>query len=70
MNTERAQHGEAEQAHPKTLKGTPAPVLGGQRLHQGAQGRWREQFYEVAKRMGIQGRSKMNKAELETAVGR
>ncbi len=70
VNTERAQHGEAEQSNPKTLKDTPAPVHSGQRSHQGAQGRTPEQFYKDAKRKGIQGRSKMNKAELETAVGR
>lgn len=70
VNKERAQHGEAETAHPKTLKDTPAPVRGGRRSHQGAQGRTREQLYEEAKRKGIQGRSKMNKAELEKAVGR
>ncbi len=70
VNKERAQHGEAETAHPKTLKDTPAPVRGGRRSHQGAQGRTREQLYEEAKRKGIQGRSKMNKAELEKAVSR
>ena len=70
VNKERAQHGEAEKANPKTLKDTPAPVRGGQRSHQGAQGRTREQLYEDAKRKGIKGRSKMNKAQLEKAVGR
>ena len=70
MNKERAQHGESETANPKTLKDTPAPVRGGRRSHQGAQGRTREQLYEDAKRKGIRGRSKMNKAELAKAVGR
>lgn len=70
VNKGRAQHGEAEKANPKTLKDTPAPVRGGQRSHQGAQGRTREQLYEDAKRKGIQGRSKMNKAQLEKAVDR
>ncbi len=70
VNKERAQHGESETANPKTLKDTPAPVRGGQRSHQGAQGRTREQLYEDARRKGIKGRSKMNKAQLEKAVGR
>ncbi|MFN4119273.1 plasmid stabilization protein [Acidovorax sp.] len=70
VNKERAQHGEAKEANPKTLKDTPAPVRGGRRSHQGAQGRTREQLYEDAKRKGIAGRSKMNKAQLEKAVGR
>lgn len=70
VNKERAQHGESKTANPKTLRDTPAPVRGGQRSHSGAQGRTREQLYEDAKRKGIAGRSKMNKAELERAVGR
>ena len=70
VNKERAQHGESETANPKTLKDTPAPVRGGRRSHQGAQGRTREQLYEDAKRKGIRGRSTMNKAELAKAVGR
>ena len=32
--------------------------------------RTKEQLYRDAKRLGIKGRSKMNKAELERAVGR
>ncbi|EER59202.1 conserved hypothetical protein, partial [Acidovorax delafieldii 2AN] len=48
----------------------PAPVRGGQRSHERAQGRTREQLYEDARRQGIEGRSKMNKQELAKAVGR
>lgn len=70
VNKERAQHGESTTANPKTLRDTPAPVRGGQRSHHGAQGRTREQLYEDAKRQGIAGRSKMNKAQLAKAVGR
>lgn len=70
VNKERAQHGEAREANPKTLRDTPAPVRGGQRSHRGAQGRTREQLYEEARKKGIPGRSRMNKAELEKAVGR
>ncbi len=70
VNKERAQHGEAKKANPKTVHDTPAPVRGGQRSHGGAQGRTREQLYEEARKKGIAGRSKMNKAELEKAVGR
>lgn len=70
VNKERAQHGEARQANPKTVRDTPAPVRGGRRSHTGAQGRTREQLYEEARKKGIPGRSRMNKAELEKAVGR
>ncbi len=70
VNKERAQHGESRTANPKTLHDTPAPVRGGRRSHTGAQGRTREQLYEEARRKGIAGRSKMNKAQLEKALAR
>ncbi len=70
VNKERAQHGESKTANPKTLHDTPAPVRGGRRSHTGAQGRTREQLYEEARRKGIAGRSKMNKAQLQDALAR
>ena len=70
VNKERAQHGEARHASAQTLRDTPAPKRGGQRSHSGAGGRTRDQLYEEAKRKGIAGRSSMNKAQLERAVGR
>ena len=70
VNKERAQHGESKTANPQTLKDTPAPVRGGKRSHQGAQGRTRDQLYEEARKKGVEGRSKMNKQALEQAVGR
>ncbi len=70
VNKERAQHGESKTANPKTLHDTPAPVRGGRRSHTSAQGRTREQLYEEARRKGIAGRSKMNKAQLEKALAR
>jgi len=70
VNKERAQHGEARKASPATMKDMPAPKRGGQRSHSGAGGRTRAQLYEEARRKGIEGRSSMNKAQLEKAVGR
>jgi hypothetical protein len=70
VNKERAQHGEAKKSSPQARHDTPAPVRGGQRSHRGEGGRTREQLYEEAKRKGISGRSTMNKAQLERAVGR
>ncbi|HCE91129.1 MAG: plasmid stabilization protein [Acidovorax sp. SCN 65-108] len=70
VNKERAQHGESKTAAPQTLRATPAPVRGGRNSRRGPQGRTRDQLYEDAKRQGIKGRSKMNKQELEKAVGR
>ena len=43
---------------------------GGLRSHSGAGGRTKDQLYAEAQRKGVEGRSKMNKAELEKAVGR
>lgn len=70
VNKERAQHGEAKKPSAQSLKDMPASRRGGQRSHRGEGGRTRDQLYEEAKRKGISGRSTMNKAELERAVGR
>jgi hypothetical protein len=43
---------------------------GGLRSHRGPGGRTKEQLYQEAKRKGVEGRSKMNKKQLERAVGR
>ena len=43
---------------------------GGLRSHHGPGGRTRDQLYNEAKAKNIKGRSKMNKAQLERAVGR
>jgi hypothetical protein len=40
------------------------------RSHKGSGGRTYDQLYNEAKRKGVEGRSKMSKAELERAVGR
>jgi hypothetical protein len=70
VNKERAQHGEAKHASAQSMRDMPAPKRGGQRSHRGEGGRTRDQLYEEAKRKGVSGRSTMNKAELERAVGR
>jgi hypothetical protein len=70
VNKERAQHGEAKHASAATLRDMPAPRRGGQHSHRGEGGRTRDQLYEEARRKGIRGRSAMNKAQLERAVGR
>jgi hypothetical protein len=60
-------------------QGSPTGVLrstrtsgrsGARRTPRRSEGPTRDELYEEAKRLGIEGRSKMNKAQLERAVGR
>ncbi len=69
VNKERAQHGEAEQASASSLNDMPASRRGGLRSHRGAGGRTFAQLYNEARQRGVKGRSKMNKAQLEHALG-
>ncbi len=70
VNKERARAGEAKQASRTSLEDISSGRRGGLRSHKGAGGRTKEQLYNEARQKGIKGRSKMNKAELERAVGR
>lgn len=70
VNKERARAGEAKQASRTSTKDISSGRRGGLRSHKGPGGRTREQLYNEAREKGIEGRSKMNKAQLEKAVGR
>src|SRR5437773_6416732 len=70
VNKERARSGEAEERSRTSVRDISSGRRGGLRSHRGSGGRTRDQLYEEAKEKGIEGRSKMNKAELERAVGR
>jgi hypothetical protein len=70
VNKERARAGEARQASPSSVNDISSGRRGGLRSHKGSGGRTRDQLYNEARRKGIEGRSKMNKAQLEKAVGR
>ena len=70
VNKERARHGEAEESSASSTRDISSGRRGGLRSHKGEGGRTRDQLYNEAKSKGIKGRSKMNKAELERAVGR
>jgi hypothetical protein len=70
VNKERARHGEAREASRTSTDDISSGRRGGLRSHGGPRGRTRDQLYEEAKHKGVKGRSKMNKAELERAVGR
>lgn len=70
VNKERARHGESKEASRSSTQDISSGRRGGLRSHKGAGGRTRDQLYNEAKDKGIKGRSKMNKAQLERAVGR
>jgi hypothetical protein len=70
VNKERARSGEAKQSSRTSTKDISSGRRGGLRSHKGPGGRTKEQLYNEARKRNIPGRSKMNKAELERAVGR
>lgn len=70
VNKERARAGEAKNSSRLSRTDISPARRGGLRSHQGSGGRTRDQLYEEAKKRNIKGRSTMNKAELERAVGR
>ncbi len=70
VNKVRAQEGESDQVSRSSLHDMPPSRRGGLHSHKGAAGRTFEQLYNEARSRGIEGRSKMNKAELEKALKR
>ena len=69
VNKERARAGESRESSRTSTEDISSGRRGGLRSHRGAGGRTRDQLYEEARRKGIEGRSKMSKAQLERAVG-
>ncbi len=71
VNKERARTGEARTSSRTSRQDMSSSRRGGQRSGtSGPKGRTKEQLYGEAKRMGIDGRSKMNKQQLQRAVDR
>jgi hypothetical protein len=71
VNKERARSGESRQRSRTSTQDMSSSRRGGQRSGTNrAKGRTREQLYGEAKKLGIEGRSKMNKGQLERAVDR
>jgi hypothetical protein len=69
VNKERARSGEAEQSSRLSQEDMSSGRRGGLRANRRSpRGRTRDQLYEEARRMGIEGRSKMSKAQLQRAV--
>lgn len=70
VNKERARTGEAEDSSRTSVEDISSGRRGGLRSHGGPGGRTYDQLRNEAKRRGIKGRSRMNKAELESVLSR
>ena len=70
VNKERTRAGEARGSSRTSTQDISSSRRGGLRSHRGSGGRTRDQLYREAWEKNIKGRSRMNKAELERAVGR
>ena len=71
VNKERARAGEARASSRTSREDISSGRRGGLRSGTNrAKGRTKEQLYNEAKRMGISGRSRMNKQQLQRAVDR
>lgn len=69
VNKERARSGESRTASKTSTQDKSPGQRGGERSGKpGPRGRTRDQLYSEAKKLGIDGRSKMSKDELRTAV--
>jgi hypothetical protein len=69
VNKERARSGESRTRSRTSLKGSSPSRRGGQRSGTNRpKGRTREQLYNEARQLGIEGRSEMNKSQLQRAV--
>ena len=70
VNKARARAGESRTASRSSLDDLSSSRRGGLRSHSGPGGRTYRQLYNEAKDAGIEGRSSMNKAQLERALAR
>jgi hypothetical protein len=71
VNKERARSGEAKSSSRLSKRDLSSGRRGG--LRSGTRrrkGRTRDQLYNEARKLGVEGRSKMNKAQLQRAVAR
>ena len=68
VNKERARSGESRQRSRTSTEDISSGRRGGQRSGGGPKGRTRDQLYNEAKKLNIEGRSRMNKQQLLRAV--
>jgi hypothetical protein len=67
VNRERARAGETQTASASSKRGLSSSQRGGRNSHAEPT---KDELYERAKQVGIEGRSKMNKEQLKRALGR
>ena len=67
VNRERARAGESRSASRSSMRGSSSSARGGRQSHDEPTKR---DLYEQAKRVGVEGRSTMTKAQLKRALGR
>jgi len=70
VNKERARAGEARASSRTSTEDISSGRRGGLRSHGGPRGRTYDQLRNEARQRGVEGRSKMNKAQLERALSR
>src|ERR687896_2265241 len=69
VQKERARSGESRQRSRTSIRDISSGRRGGKRSgRRGPRGRTRDQLYNEARSLGIEGRSEMNKAQLQRAV--
>jgi hypothetical protein len=68
VNKEKARSGESRTSSRSSTQGKSASARGGKQSGKGRGGRTREQLYNDARKLNIEGRSKMNKGQLQRAV--
>ena len=69
VNKERARSGESRTSSRTSTQDISSGRRGGQRSgSSGPRGRTRDQLYNEARKLGIEGRSKMSKSQLQRAV--
>lgn len=69
VNKERARSGESKTASKTSTEDMSSGERGGKRSgRSGPRGRTRDQLYNEAKQLGVDGRSKMNKSQLQHAI--
>jgi hypothetical protein len=68
IQKERARKGQTKTSSKLSRTDLSSSRRGGLRSHGGARGRTRDQLYNEAKKLGVRGRSSMNKDQLRRAV--